>query len=140
MVEREIVESFRHTGRDPTIASSPKELRIGRVKEESVRLLQFVQICGHLASLPIQVTSVFCGPVSFELEDGDHIHVIYPKAALIRKTVAGGILPLPVRKALSIGEIFNVSCLNRNLQGNHPKDRIIDMMLHRNKSSFVAPW
>src|SRR5579862_3005007 len=58
MIFGEGTQHFRHPGGHPPISSSPEKRYIRRMIEETVWLLEFVQIGGHLQSSAVEILRI----------------------------------------------------------------------------------
>ena len=84
MVLRQVAQQFGHAGSHPAITATPVERNVGRMVEKAVGALQLVQVHRHLAGSTVYVLTVAGHLVGMRLHDGNHIHVVNPKAGLPR--------------------------------------------------------
>jgi fructose-specific component phosphotransferase system IIB-like protein len=76
-----------HASGEPAVAAAPVVLHIGSVEEEAVGLLQAVEVGDHLVCVAVEVLAVAGGAVGFELQHGEHVHVVHPEAGLGREAL-----------------------------------------------------
>ena len=94
-------QHFRHAGGYPPISPAPEKRNVRCVIKESVGLLEFVQIGGHLQCCAVDVFAISGGAICLYLQHREHIHVVDPEAAFRRQSITCRRLPLPVGKDLA---------------------------------------
>ena len=91
-------------------------------------MLQLIQVGAHLFRIAIQVLFVVRRTVGFELQDGQHVHIVDPETGFRRQPIGARVLPLTVCPAFSDREIFRVFGLDGNLQRYRTKNGVVDMV------------
>src|SRR5687768_18163924 len=81
----QLSKQFGHACRYPADTASPKELGIGSVIKEPVRLLQSVEISSHGQRSAIQVLDIACRSIRLHLNGRDHVHVVDPVTRFSRE-------------------------------------------------------
>ena len=78
-------QGFQHLGQPdghPSVAACPVERCVGRVVEEAVGPLQFVEVFHHFVRGPVDVLAVARGAIGPGLDYRNHVHVVDPHAGL----------------------------------------------------------
>src|SRR5271170_8019747 len=76
------------------------------------------------------------GPVSFQLENRQHIHVVDPVACLRREPIGLRILPLTVRPCLPVNQKSSIVGLKTDLERYDTENGIVHMMPDRYSARF----
>jgi len=148
MIGGEFAEEFGEAGGKPTVAAAPEMRSVGRVVEEAVWLLQFVEVGDHFLCSAVEVFGVLGRAISLRLEDVDHVHVVDPVAGLrtqalrherLSVAVLSGLFfpiggevwigksPLAVGFPLAEGEVTCIFILDIDLKRHRAEDGEVDV-------------
>ena len=84
IVFRKVEKQFCHAHSHPAIATSPIKGHIGCMIKKTVLTLNLIQIKHHFLGSAVDVFFISRHMIGFGLHDGNHIHIINPKASLPR--------------------------------------------------------
>ena len=105
------------------------------MEEESVGLLEFVEVSGHLQRATVAVLDVIGRAEGLHLDRGDHEHVVDPETGLFGEAVGSGVLPLLVGVLQAQVQVLLVIGLDEQLKRDGAKDRGVHMHSARGKQA-----